>query len=168
VTEDDDVEKIVIEHSVAARVLAILPAAVVALAVRALTVVNSAVAARAAAAGVVAVSCWWVYRLLTARLVVAESGVHVRGVLYEADIPWTELEHVSVAPSGQVLQFLLLGIMRPHSLALRSGARTLRPIAAVNGGNDDEISRAVRMIRTRVGVWRVPTQREPDESVTTV
>lgn len=161
-------DEIVIEHSKAAGVLAVLPAAVVILAVRALTVVNSAVAARAAAAGVVAVACWCAYRLLTVRLVVAESGVHVRGVLYEADIPWTELEHVAVVPSGQALQFLLLGIMRPHSLALRAGARTLRPIAGVNGGDDDDISRAVRTIRTRASVWRVPTQRDPEDSVTMV
>ena len=161
-------DEIVIGHRTAPRVLAILPAAVVAVAVRALTVLHPSAPVRVAAAAGIAVASWCAYRLLTARVVVAETGVHVRGVLYEADIGWSELEQATLVPANRPLQLLLLGILRPYSLALRAGVRTLRPIAAVSSDDDDELHGAVRAIEMRAGTWRMPSQRKPDESVTSV
>jgi hypothetical protein len=100
--------------------------------------------------------------------VVSDAGVHVRGVLYDADISWTDLERVDVVPSSRGWQLLLLGIMRPHTLALRAGTRTLRPVGAVSTADDDDVLRAVRTIRSRAAGWLVPAQRTCEESVTPV
>jgi hypothetical protein len=162
------VDEIVIGHRTAPRILAILPAAVVTVAVRSLTVLHPSVPVRVAAAAGVALAGWCAYRLLTARVVVAESGVHVRGVLYDADIAWTELDQATLTPASRPLQFLLLGILRPYSLALRAGVRTLRPIAAISSDDDVDLRRAVRAIEMRAGTWRLPSQRTPEEPVTSV
>jgi hypothetical protein len=144
------VEEIVVTPRAMCRVLALLPAAAVALGVRLLTLTAPPLAVRAAAAGGVAAAAWLVYRLLTARIVVDEPGVHIRGVFYEADIPWAELNAVDVAESAWPVRWLVWGLIQPHTLSLRTSARTLRPVAAVSHVDDEELSRAIDAMRARM------------------
>lgn len=148
------------------RVLAVLPAVVVAVAVRVLTLAEPPVALRVAAAAVIALSCWVGYRLLTARVTVGDHGVEVRGVLYEALIPWTDLDSVDLLPSGRPLRALVWGVMQPHTLRFASGTRTLRPIATITHADDEELARAMGAIRVRAGAWNIPAQREAKDPVT--
>jgi len=160
------VEPIVIADRMPARVAAVLPAVVVALCVRVLTLGAPPVAERVAAAGVVAVCCWVAYRLLTVRMTVTDSGVNVRGVFYDAELPWSDMHGVELTRASAGMRLLLLGVMQPQVVALRLGKRVLRPVASVSGTDDDELERAVGAIRVRLGAWRVPTQRQPREHVT--
>ena len=150
------------------RLLALLPAIAVALAVRLLTLGNPALALRAAAAAGIAGAAWVAYRLLTSRVVVTEAGVEVRGVFYEGEIPWSDLETVEVTDASRPLRALVWGVMKPQGLVLRGKSRTLRPIAAVCPDNDEDLMRALGAIRVRLGAWGIPAQRLPQESVTTV
>jgi hypothetical protein len=162
------VERIVIADRTMARVLALLPALVIVVAVRALTLSHPPLIGRLAAAAAVALAAWIGYRLLTARVVVSETGVEVRGVLYEGEILWADLEHVETAPASSPLRALVWGLMQPHALVLRGRSRTLRPIAAVTNADDEEMQRAIGAIRVRLGAWGVPAQREAQESLTSV
>src|SRR5438067_13039717 len=99
--------EIVVTHRTVPRALAVLPGLVVAACVRALTFGTPPVPLRVAAAGVIAIACWTSYRLLTASVTVGESGVQVRGVLYDADVPWHDLHTVTVEPSVGAVRFLL-------------------------------------------------------------
>jgi hypothetical protein len=161
VVEDARVERIVISDRTMGRVLAVLPAVVVAVAVRVMTLANPPLAVRAVAAGSVAISCWVAYRLLTARVVIGDHGVEVRGVLYEAEISYADLTSVEVEPASVPLRALVWGVMQPHTMRLATGSRTLRPIASVSHVDDEEMARAVGAMRVRLGAWRVPTQRQP-------
>lgn len=161
--EDESVEQIVISDRSMTRVLALLPAVAVALAIRMLTVTAPPLAVRMVAAAAVAVSGWVAYRLLTARVTVAEGGVTVRGVFYEADIPWSALESAEISPASRPLRLLVWGVMQPHSLTLRTGSRTLRPVAATSAPDDDDLNRAVGAIRARLGAWHIPAQRRPEK-----
>ena len=77
-----------------ARVLALLPAIVVAVAVRVLTLGQPPLAARLGAAAAIALASWIAYRLLTARVVVDETGLEIRGVFHEGQVLWSEIESV--------------------------------------------------------------------------
>src|SRR4051812_14990465 len=94
------VPDLVVTHRTVPRALAILPGLVVAACVRTLTLASPPVALRVAAAAVIALACWTSYRLLTAAVTVGDAGVRVRGVLYDADIPWADLHSVSVEDTG--------------------------------------------------------------------
>jgi hypothetical protein len=157
-------EEIVIGDRAVARVLAVLPAVVVAVCVRVLTLGAPPVAVRAAAAGVVAVSCWTAYRLLTAKVVVDENAVHVRDVFYEATVPWAELQSVELVPATLPVRLLVWGVMSPNGVRLQGRTRALRPIAMLSAHDDEQVERAVGAMTVRMGAWRVP---EPRESVGT-
>jgi len=158
--------EIVVTHRTVPRALAVLPGLVVAACVRALTLGAPPVPLRAAAAAVIALACWTSYRLLTASVTVGESGVQVRGVLYDADVPWDDLHTVSVEPAGKAVRFLLWGMAAPRAVTLVCSGRILRPVGMLSGPDDEDVDRAVGAMRVRSGVWRAPTQRQPaDESV---
>jgi hypothetical protein len=157
------VERIVISDRTMARILALLPAVVVAIAVRVLTLRQPPLAARLGAAAAIALASWVAYRLLTARVVVGDAGVEVRGVLYEGELRWSDLEAVETGPAPRAIRALVWGVMKPHGLVLRGRTRTLRPIAAVCHADDEDLMRALGAIRVRLGAWGVPVQRtEPD------
>ena len=154
--------EIVVTHRTVPRALAILPGLVVAACVRTLTLASPPVVLRLAAAAVIALACWTSYRLLTAAVTVNDTGVRVRGVLYDADIPWSDLHSVTVDDTGGAVRFLLWGILTVRSVTLVCSGRILRPVAMLSGPDDEDVERAVGAIRVRSGVWRVPTQREPE------
>ena len=151
-----------------ARVLSLLPALVVVAAVRVLTLGHPRLWERAGAAVAVAAASWVAYRLLTARVVVSDGGVDVRGVLYEGQVSWAELERVETGPAPRAVRALVWGVMQPHGLVLHGKSRTLRPIGAVCHADDEELVRALGAINVRLGAWGIPTQREPQESMTSV
>jgi hypothetical protein len=157
-------EDIVIRDRSGARVLAVLPAVVVVLAVRLLTLGQPPVAVRAGAAAGIALAGWVAYRLLTARLVVAEDGLHVRGVFYVGDVSWAELDEISRAPSGLPLRLLVWGVFSPETLTLRAAGRRLRPVAAISGADDDELRRAMREVQTRLTGWSAQVRRTEDST----
>jgi hypothetical protein len=161
------VDQIVITHRPMPRLLATLAAMLVAIAVRALTLGETPVGVRIAAAGVIALAAWTAYRLLTAHVRVGEDGVEVRGVLYDAHIPWTELHGVDVVPSGRSLRAMVWGVMRPCTLRLHTPGRVLRPIATITSPDDEEVGRVIGAIRARTGTFKVPAQREPSQPVGT-
>ena len=150
------------------RVLAVLPAIVVGACVRVLSLGHSPLAARTAAAAAVALACWTAYRLLTARLTVDDTGLTVRGVFYDAHVPWSEVATVDLRPAHPALRALVWGVMRPRALEIRTGSAVLRPLAAVGDEDDDDMSRVVRAIRSRLAVAPVPGQRPASDQVTTV
>jgi len=162
------VERIVISDRTMARVLALIPALVIVAAVRVLTLVSPALWQRVVAAVAVAGASWVGYRLLTARVVVGEGGVEVRGVLYEGEIRWTDLHAVEAGPAPRAVRALVWGVMQPHGLVLRGQGRTLRPIGAMCHADDEDLQRALGAIKVRLGAWGIPTQRASQESVTRV
>lgn len=149
------------------RVLAVVPAVLVAVAVQTLTRTAPPLAVRVAAAGVIAISCWVAFRLLTAKLVVTGEGLQIRGVLYDADVPWSDLHGVDVAPAPRAMRALVWGLIHPQTVVVRTGTRTLRPVACMSGSDDRQVLIAVRAIEARTGTLRVPAQRHPDEPVRT-
>jgi hypothetical protein len=153
--------EIVVTHRTVPRALAVLPGLLVAGCVRTLTLGTPPVALRAGAAALVALACWTAYRLLTASVTVGESGVRVRGVLYDADVPWADLHSVSLDDATGPVRFLLWGILSVRTVTLVCSGRILRPVAMFSGPDDEEIERAVGAIRVRSGVWRAPVQRQP-------
>jgi hypothetical protein len=161
-------QEIVIAERTMVRVLALLPAIAIVIAVHLLTLGSPDTAIHIASAVGIAAAAWVAYRLLTSRVVVNDAGVEVRGIFYEGQIRWTDLETAEVAEASRPLRALVWGVMTPHSLVLRGHSRTLRPIAAVCPSDDEELQRALGAIRVRLGAWGIPTQRQPQESVTTV
>lgn len=157
-------EEIVASERTLGRLLALLPAVVIGVCVRILTLTGASVPLRAAAAGVVAIAAWTSYRLLTARLSVDENGVSVRGVFYEAEVPWAELRSAEIRPTGRVLRSLVWGMMQPHHIELRTTGATLRPVVAIGPADDDEMRRAVGAIRARLGSRHIPAQRRSEEN----
>jgi hypothetical protein len=157
------VPEIAIAHRTVPRALAVLPGLLVVASVRLLTLGTPPVPLRAAAAAAIALACWTSYRLLTASVVVGDAGVRVRGVLYDAEIPWDDLHSVSVEPADGPVRFLLWGMVAPRAVTLVCNGRILRPVGMLSGPDDEEVDRAVGAIRVRSGVWRVPSQREPAE-----
>jgi hypothetical protein len=158
--------EIVVTHRTVPRALAVLPGLLVVACVRALTLGTPPIPIRVAAAAMIALACWTSYRLLTASVTVGEAGVRVRGVLYDADIPWQDLHTVTLEPSGGAVRLLLWGMIAPRTVTLVCGDRILRPVGMLSGPEDEEVDRAVGAMRVRSGVWRVPAQRPPvDEGV---
>jgi hypothetical protein len=155
-------EDIVIRDRAGARVLALIPAIVVVLSARLLTLGNPPTWLRLVAAGGVALASWVAYRLLTAKLVVSEEGLHVRGVLYEADVAWVDLDEVSRTPSGLPLRLLVWGVFSPETLTLHASGRRLRPIAAITRDDDDELRTAMRAVQTRLRGWSGQTRPVED------
>jgi hypothetical protein len=154
-------EDIVIRDRVGARVLALIPGIVVVVSVRLLTLGNPPLWLRLASAAGVAVASWVAYRLLTARLVVGEDGLHVRGVFYEADVAWADLDEVSRTPSGLPLRLLVWGVFSPETLTLRASGRRLRPVAAITRDDDDDLRTVMHAVQTRLRGW--PGQTRPVE-----
>jgi len=146
-------DDIVISDRPGARVLALIPAVIVVLSVRLLTLGTPPTWARVAAAAAIALSAWIAYRLLTAKLVVREDGLHVRGVFYDADVAWAELDEVSRTPSGLPLRLLVWGVFSPETLTLRASGRRLRPVAAITRDDDNELRRVVQTMQTRLQGW---------------
>lgn len=154
-TNNDRVDDIVIRDRTVARVLALIPAVVVVVAVRLLTLATPPTAVRVVAAAGVAGCCWTGYRLLTCRVVVNEEGVRIRGVFYDADVSWEELMSVERDLSGRALRLLLWGVMSPHTVALTGRSRTLRPVALLSGRDDNDVNRAIGAIRVRLGARHI-------------
>ena len=152
-------EEILASERTMGRLLALLPAVVIGVCVRVLTLTGASLPLRAAAAGVVAVAAWTSYRLLTARLAVDESGVTVRGVFYDAEIPWADLRSAEIQPANRVVRGLVWGVMQPHHIELRTSGAILRPVVAIGPADDDEMRRAVGAIRARLGSRHIPQQR---------
>jgi hypothetical protein len=162
--ENVQMEQIVITDRTMARVLAVLPAIVVAIAVRVLTLGQPPLAARVGAAAAIALSSWVAYRLLTARVVVDETGLEIRGVFHEGHVLWSELDSVETRPASLGLRLLVWGVIKPHGLVLRGRSRTLRPIAAVCRDDDEDLMRALGAIKVRLGAWGVPSKQEPESA----
>jgi len=158
------VPDIAIAHRTVPRALAVLPGLVVAACVRVFTLGTPPIPLRVTAAAVVALACWTSYRLLTASVTVGEAGVRVRGVLYDAEIPWADLHTVNVEPATGAVRFLLWGMVAPRAVTLVCNGRILRPVGMLSGPEDEDVDRAVGAMRVRSGVWRVPVQREPDQA----
>ena len=152
--------EIAVSHRSVPRALAVLPGLLVAACVRVFTLGTPPIPLRVAAAAAIALACWTSYRLLTASLTVGESGVRVRGVFYDADIPWADLHSVTVEPATGAVRFLLWGMVTPRAVTLVCNDRVLRPVGVLSGPEDEEVDRAVGAMRVRSGVWRVPVQRE--------
>jgi hypothetical protein len=157
-------EEIIASERTTGRLLALLPAIVIGVCVRVLTLTGTSLPVRAAAAGVVALAAWTSYRLLTARLSVDESGVAVRGVFYEAEIPWADVESAEIQPACRVIRGLVWGVMQPHHIELRTSGATLRPVVALGAADDDEMRRAVGAIRARIGSRHIPQQRRSEDN----
>jgi hypothetical protein len=166
--DNSGMPQILIADRTMARVLALLPALAIAVAVRLLTLGSPVLAVRVVAAAGIAIGAWIAYRLLTSRVTVSEGGVEVRGVFYEGQLTWTELETVEVVPASRPIRALVWGVMQPQALVLRGRTRTLRPIAAVCRADDEDLLRAFGAIRVRLGAWGIPGQRTAQESVTSV
>jgi hypothetical protein len=148
-------------------VLALLPAIVVAACARLATLGQPPLAERAAAAAAVAVAAWTAYRLLTAKLELDTSGVTIRGVYYEAHVPWRDVEAVTVRPANPVVRALVWGVLQPHGLEIRAAGRTLRPLVALGHPDDEDLQRVLGVMRARMSVVTVPAQRSSDETVST-
>jgi len=153
------VEQIVITDRTMARVLALLPAIVVAVAVRLITLGQPPLALRLTAAAGIALASWIAYRLLTARVVVDETGLEIRGVFHEGHVLWTNLDSVETGPASLGLRLLVWGVIKPHGLVLRGHTRTLRPIAAVCRDDDEDLMRALGAIKVRLGAWSAGSTR---------
>lgn len=151
---------IAVSHRSVPRALAVLPGLLVVACVRVFTLATPPIPLRVGAAAVIALACWTSYRLLTASLTVGDSGVRVRGVFYDADIPWADLHTVTVEPATGAVRFLLWGMVSPRSVTLVCSGRVLRPVGILSGPEDEEVDKAVGAMRVRSGVWRVPVQRE--------
>ena len=158
------VSEIVVRDRALARVLAILPAVVIAACVRVLTRGTPPAAARVAAAGVVAIAAWTAWRILTARVTVTGDAVHVRGVLYDADVALADLHSVSSVPAPWPVRALVWGVMRPRAVRLVTGTKALRPLAMLGAEDDEDIDRALRALLVRGGTRLVPAQRDAEES----
>jgi hypothetical protein len=143
--------EIVVRDRLVPRVLAIVPGVVLVLCVRVLTLGNPPVAVRAGAAALVAGTCWIAYRLLTVKVTLGETSIHIRGVLYDADIAYDDLEAAVVSAPGWAVRSLLWGIMRPRAVEFRTRTGRLRPLALVSVEDDDQVRQALRALLVRCG-----------------
>lgn len=155
-------DDIVIRDRIGARVLALIPAIVVVLSVRLLTIGTPPTWLRLVAAAGVAISAWVAYRLLTAKVVVSEDGLHIRGVLYEADVAWFDIDEISRTPSGLPLRLLVWGVFSPETLTLHASGRRLRPVATITRDDDEELRMAMHAVQTRLRGWPGQTRAVED------
>jgi hypothetical protein len=158
------VAEIVVRDRVVARLLAVVPAVLLALAIRVMTLGTRPAALRVLAAGVVAIACWTAYRLLTVRVTIGDTEVHVRGVFYDAKISYAELRSVSHAEPGFAVRALIWGAMRARAVTLVAAGRTMRPLALLSFAEDMDIDRAVDALLVRTGAFRIPAQRQPAQT----
>lgn len=156
--------EIVVRDRVVARLLAVIPAVVVVLAVRVLTLSTPPAVIRALAAGGIAVACWTAYRLLTVKVTIRDTEVHVRGVFYDADISYAELRSITHDQPGLAVRALVWGAMRARAVTLVAAGRKMRPLALLSFAEDMDIDRAVDAILVRTGAFRIPTQRQPSQA----
>jgi hypothetical protein len=155
--------EIVVRDRVVPRVIAVLPAAVVALAIRILTIGTPPAAVRVAAAALVALACWTAYRLMTVKVTIGAEQVHVRGVFYEAEIPYGDLHAVQHAEPSWAVRALVWGTMQARAVTLVAANRRMRPLALLSVADDVDIDRAVDAMLVRTGACRVPAQRKPED-----
>jgi len=158
------VSEIVVRDRVVARLLSVVPAVVVALAIRFMTIGRPPSALRALAAGIVAVACWTAYRLLTVKVTIGAAEVHVRGVFYDADIPYAELRSVTHDQPGFAVRALVWGAMQARAVTLVAAGRRMRPLALLSFAEDMDIDRAVDALLVRAGAFRIPAQRQPSQA----
>jgi hypothetical protein len=131
-----------------------------------LTLGTPPVAARVGAAAVVAISCWVAYRLLTVKVTLGEASIRVRGVFYDAMVSYDELEAAVVAAPGWTVRALMWGLMRPHTVELRTRNAKLRPLALVSAADsdDDDVQRVLRALFVRCGTRLTPAKLDRSES----
>ena len=153
-----------VRDRVVARLLAVAPAVVVAVAIRVMTLGTPPAALRVAAAAVVAVACWTAYRLLTVSVTIGDVDVHVRGVFYDANISYAELRSVTHAEPGFAVRAMIWGAMKARAVTLVAAGRTMRPLALLSFDEDMDIDRAVDAILVRTGAFRIPAQRLPSQT----
>ena len=146
------------------RLLAVVPAVVVAIAVRVMTLGTPPAAIRITAAAVVAVACWTAYRLLTVKVTIGDAAVQVRGVFYDAEIGYGELSAVDHTEPHVVVRALIWGTMSARAVTLVGGGRRMRPLALLSFAEDMDIDRAVDAMLVRTGACRIPAQRQPVET----
>jgi len=158
------VADIVVRDRVVGRLLAVVPAVVVMLAIRLMTLGTPPAAVRALAAGAVAVAAWTAYRLLTVSVTIGETDVRVRGVFYDAQVSYGELRSVNHDQPGLAVRALLYGAIKGRAVTMVVGRRTMRPLALLSFAEDIDIDRAVDAILVRSGAFRVPAQRQPLQS----
>lgn len=156
--------EIVVRDRVVARLLAVVPGIIVALAVRVMTLGSPPATVRVPAAAVIALACWTAYRLLTVRVTIGDTGLHVRGVLYDAHINYAELGSVSHDEPGPAIRVLVWGAMKARAVTLVAAGRTMRPLALLSFADDMDIDRAVDAILVRTGAFRIPSQRMPSQT----
>jgi hypothetical protein len=156
--------EIVVRDRVVARLLAVVPAVLVAVAIRVLAVGSPPAAVRVLAAGLVAVSCWTAYRLLTVRVTIGADEVHVRGVFYDANISYGELRSITHDQPSLAVRALIWGAMQARAVTLVAAGRRMRPLALLSFPEDMDIDRAVDALLVRTGAFRIPVQRQPSEA----
>jgi hypothetical protein len=156
--------EIVVTDRVVPRLLAVVPAVVVAIAIRVMTLGTPPEALRVGAACAVALACWTAYRLLTVKVTIGDTGVLVRGVFYDAEIGYGDLRTVSHSQPHLVVRALIWGTMKTRAVTLDAAGRKLRPLALLSFAEDMDIDRAVDAMLVRTGACRVPAQRQPSES----
>ena len=146
-----------------ARLLAVVPAVVVAVAIRVMTLGTPPAVVRLLAAAVVALACWTAYRLLTVSVTIGATEVHVRGVFYDANISYAELRTVTHGEPGVAIRAFIWGAMKARAVTLVAAGRTMRPLALLSFVEDMDIDRAVDALLVRTGAFRIPTQRQPSQ-----
>ncbi len=101
----------------------------------------------AAAAG----ATWLLWRLLSARIVVREDGLLLRGVTEDSEVPWSALADVTVDRAPRWARLLLWGLLDAYvvTLHLADGVR-LRPVALWANTADEVVAEAVAVMRVRV------------------
>ena len=156
--------EIVVRDRVVPRLLAIVPAVFVAVAVRVMTLGSPPALLRVAAACVVALACWTAYRLLTVSVTIGPEHVLVRGVFYDAEIGYGEVGAVTHGNPGFVVRALIWGTMQARAVTLVAAGRPMRPLALLSFAEDMDLDRAVDAILVRTGACRVPAQRRPSET----
>jgi hypothetical protein len=158
------VTEIVVRDRVVSRVLAVIPAVLVAVAVRVMTLGSPPAPLRVAAACVVALACWTAYRLLTVSVTIGPDAVLVRGVFYDAHIGYGEVATVTHGEPSLAVRALVWGVMQARAVTLVAAGRAMRPLALLSVADDIDIDRAVDAILVRTGACRVPAQRQPAET----
>jgi hypothetical protein len=158
------VTEIVVRDRIVPRMVAVVPAIVVAVAVRVMTLGTPPAAIRVLAACSVAMACWTAYRLLTVRVTIGSHAVAVRGVFYDAEVSYDDLRGVSHDEPGLAVRALVWGTMKTRAVTLVGPNRTVRPLALLSFHDDIDIDRAVDAILVRTGACRVPAQRQPRQT----
>jgi hypothetical protein len=156
--------EIVVRDRIVARILTVLPAVVVVLAVRVMTLGSRPEPLRLAAAGVVALACWTAYRLLTVRVTIGAEQVHVRGVFYDAQIGYDDLRTVTHNDPSLAVRALVWGTVQSRGVTIVAREQSIRPLALLSAADDVDIDRAVDALLVRTGAYRIPSQRHSGQT----